>query len=56
MLTANHWTEVEHFYGRVMGRSEGAEGDGHPINCVNYLGTLGLSLQPKSIHRLFSGP
>ena len=31
ILTANHWTEVADSYGRVRGRTEGAEGDGNPI-------------------------
>jgi hypothetical protein len=31
MLTANHWSESEDPYGRVRGRTKGAEGDCNPI-------------------------
>jgi hypothetical protein len=31
IFTANHWPEVEHSYGRVRGKIEGAKGNSDPI-------------------------
>jgi hypothetical protein len=43
ILTGSHWTEVGDQYGRVRGRTEGAEGDGNPI------GRTTVSTNPDSL-------
>jgi hypothetical protein len=55
ILKTNHWTEHGDPYGRVRGRTEGAEGD-NPIGRTSILANCttqsshGLKLQPKSTH------
>jgi hypothetical protein len=51
-LTVNRWIEVGHQYGRVRGRTEGAEGDYNPIGKT----TVSTNWTPQSSQRLSQKP
>jgi hypothetical protein len=62
IFTAKHWAELRDPYGKIRGRTEGAEGDCNPIGrktiSTNWTpqSSQGLSYQVKSIHGLMCGP
>jgi hypothetical protein len=57
---AKQWMELENYYGRVGGRTEGTEGDrnstGKPTETWTLEGSQRLNQQPKNIFQLYVGP
>jgi hypothetical protein len=59
ILPANHWTEVRDTYGRVRGRTEGAEGSCNLIRRITvstYLDLLELPETKPSTKQTWAGP